>query len=189
MPTIPIDPSLARPSSPYGPRGAEMHAGIDLAAPEGTPVYAWQSGPVRLVSLPGEMDRYGLAIVLGPHPDGRFSLYAHLSACFVRAGELVQEGQEIGAVGRTAGTRAEPGRVFTSSGAHLHFEILRKWPPSARKEDREDPSEILALWPNAALFRAPSAKATAAGGGFLLLAAIYWYTKTKRDRGHLYRVS
>lgn len=179
MASIPIDVSAARPTSGYGPRGERMHNGIDLAAPEGTAVFAYEAGPVRLVSQPGQMDGYGLAIVIGPHADGRFTLYAHLSAAFVRQGELVQEGQHIGSVGRTAGTRAEPGRMFGESGAHLHFELLRRWPPTDRTSDRDDPSAILEAWPKTALRRLSSAKVASGGGALLLLLAAFWYAKKR----------
>lgn len=178
---LPVD--VARLTSPYGQRGDEMHAGIDLAAPEGTPVYAYREGTVRLLSMPGQMDGYGLALVIA-HADGRYSLYAHLSAAYAMPGQHVQEGELVGAVGRTAGTREDPSKMFGTSGAHLHFELLSKWPPSGRKLDRIDPSEILLDWPNGRVLQSRATKVAAAGGGFVLAAAALWYL-SKAKRGGL----
>lgn len=187
MATIPIDVTAARPTSGYGQRGDEMHAGIDLAAPEGTAVYAWESGRVKMLAWPGRMDGYGLTVVLGPHADGRYTLYAHLSQAFVHEGEQVQEGQHIGNVGRTAGTRAEPDRTFGVSGSHLHFEILRRWPPAGRKLDRDDPSFILQAWPKSSFWTRSSTKAAGGGGAILLLAAAWWYAKKRTAARHASR--
>ena len=95
--------------SPFGPRGAEHHDGLDLAAPEGTPVVAAESGTVVFA---GEQRGYG-RIVLVAHEGDLVTVYAHNRENQVKAGERVVRGQQLATVGHS-------GRA---SGPHLHFEV------------------------------------------------------------------
>ena len=70
-----------------------MHAGRDIAAPEGTPVVASRSGIVLSSGLAGG---YGLAIELEHRATHRRTLYGHLSELYVRSGDAVQQGEVIG---------------------------------------------------------------------------------------------
>jgi murein DD-endopeptidase MepM/ murein hydrolase activator NlpD len=87
------------------------HTGIDLPYPVDTPIYATADGVVnQLIS-----DQAGLGFAVSiRHPSGYESVYGHLSACTVRAGDTVLRGEMIGRVGST-------GR---STGPHLHYAIL-----------------------------------------------------------------
>ena len=87
-----------------------MHAGRDLAAPEGTPVVAALSGRVM---ASGPAGGYGLAVELEHRRPLRRTLYGHLSELYVRSGDRVRQGEVIGRVGSTG----------LSSGPHLHFEV------------------------------------------------------------------
>lgn len=87
-----------------------MHAGRDLAAPEGTPVVAALAGRVVSSGLAGG---YGLAVELEHDRPLRRTLYGHLSELFVKEGEWVAQGEVIGRVGSTG----------LSTGPHLHFEL------------------------------------------------------------------
>ena len=87
-----------------------MHAGRDLAAPEGTPVVAALSGRVM---ASGPAGGYGLAVELEHRRPLRRTLYGHLSELYVRPGDWVRQGEVIGRVGSTG----------LSSGPHLHFEV------------------------------------------------------------------
>jgi hypothetical protein len=87
-----------------------MHAGKDLAAPEGTPVVAALGGRVVSSGLAGG---YGLAIEVEHQRPKRRTLYGHLSELYVKAGEQVRQGEVIGRVGSTG----------LSTGPHLHFEL------------------------------------------------------------------
>ncbi len=87
-----------------------MHAGRDLAAPEGTPVVAALDGTVVSSGLAGG---YGLAIELDHRNPWRRTLYGHLSELYVRAGDRVRQGEVIARVGSTG----------LSTGPHLHFEV------------------------------------------------------------------
>lgn len=210
---LPIAPP-GRVTSPYGwrnrPSGADLHTGVDLGAPEGTPVYAMLPGRVRLAAPSGSLQGYGNAVVL-EHAAALFTLYAHLQGYSVMQGQLVDAGQQIGTVGRTAGTRDDPGRVFSSSGAHLHLEFLDRWPPRGRDLDRLDPAKVLGelgvivppsgplvqactgapwiasfvpdlpRWPSSPSSSSSSSSSQAIGLVLLLVAAA-WATKAALDR-------
>ncbi|MFC3126577.1 M23 family metallopeptidase [Pseudoroseomonas globiformis] len=83
------------------------HLGLDIAAPTGAPVRAMGAGQVLLAE-----DLYFTGnTVLVDHGRGVVSLYAHLSRMDVREGEVLQQGQALGAIGAT-------GRA---TGPHLHL--------------------------------------------------------------------
>ncbi len=89
------------------------HPAIDISLSEGTALYAADRGTVTYASwAAGTYYDYGNLIVIN-HGNGFETLYAHLSSIAVYPGQVVQQGEYIGATGNT-------GR---SSGAHLHFEI------------------------------------------------------------------
>ena len=94
---------------PYG-RYAHFHTGIDLAAPELTPVLATDDGTVALVG--GGDYGYGNYVVVA-HRGGSVSLYGHLNKALVAPGQLVSQGQPIGLEGSSG----------HSTGPHLHFEV------------------------------------------------------------------
>ncbi|MFC4441303.1 M23 family metallopeptidase [Caulobacter henricii] len=73
------------------------HFGVDLAAPVGTPVRAPAGGQVSFAET-GLHFEGGLVLI--DHGQGLITAYLHLSKVIVMAGDLVTQGQEIGAVGR-----------------------------------------------------------------------------------------
>jgi murein DD-endopeptidase MepM/ murein hydrolase activator NlpD len=86
-----------------------FHAGIDLAAPMGTPIYAATAG---LVTVSRQRGGYGLYIIVVR--DSRLStLYGHLDWPLVQPGDVVAAGQAIALMGSTG----------NSTGPHLHFEV------------------------------------------------------------------
>jgi len=87
----------------------EQHNGIDIPAPEGTPILAAKDGYVIHVYAHG---RYGNMIVMS-HANGYSTMYAHASATHVEIGQFVRQGEHIADVGSTG----------MSTGPHLHFEI------------------------------------------------------------------
>lgn len=89
--------------------GRRQHAGIDLAAPTGTPVYATADGVIGRADW---YSSYGLYISIN-HGASMETRYAHLSRLAVAAGDNVTKGDLIGYVGST-------GR---STGPHLHYEV------------------------------------------------------------------
>ncbi len=95
-------------SNPFG-GGPEFHQGLDIAAPTGTTVTAAAAGTVIMAQWYGGYGNY----ILIDHGGGYSTGYGHLSAMYVSAGQSVQRGQAIGAVGSTG----------QSTGPHLHFEI------------------------------------------------------------------
>ncbi len=85
------------------------HDGVDVGAPEGTPIRVPAAGVVRAA---GPRGGYGNAVEVD-HGNGLVTLYGHASALLVSPGQRVEAGQEIATVGST-------GR---STGPHLHFEV------------------------------------------------------------------
>lgn len=96
-------------TSRYGPRGRELHRGIDIGAPYGRTIRAARGG---VVTLSGWYYGYGRTVVIR-HADGSETLYGHASRLLVSPGQRVEQGQPIALVGSS-------GR---STGPHLHFEI------------------------------------------------------------------
>ena len=87
-----------------------FHKGIDVAQVYGQDVPAAGAGRVVFA---GDRGTYGTMNVL-EHPSGQQTLYAHLSAARVKAGDQVGAGQVIGETG-------DSGRA---TGPHLHFEVI-----------------------------------------------------------------
>jgi murein DD-endopeptidase MepM/ murein hydrolase activator NlpD len=96
-------------TSLYGPRWGRQHAGVDLAAPEGTPFHAVAAGRVILSRY---NSGYGNNVWID-HGDGIVTVYGHASRLLVKEGQMVQAGERIALVGNT-------GHSF---GAHLHLEV------------------------------------------------------------------
>jgi murein DD-endopeptidase MepM/ murein hydrolase activator NlpD len=119
---------------PYGGTSGgrlQVHHGVDLANPRGTPVLAAADGEVvyagsdDTVLFGPQHDYYGNLVVLRHHfttGDGQpvFTLYGHLERVAVETGQTVTQGTQIGTVGGT-------GVAF---GPHLHFEVRAGDPSS-----------------------------------------------------------
>lgn len=93
---------------PFTKRGS-FHSGLDIAAAMDTPVFATKAGRIEFAGPGGA---YGNKIQID-HGDAVRTVYGQLSRIDVKDGDMVAEGQQIGAVGST-------GR---STGPHLHFEV------------------------------------------------------------------
>jgi murein DD-endopeptidase MepM/ murein hydrolase activator NlpD len=89
-----------------------FHAGMDFAAPTGADIYATGNGQV--ISA-GWQQGYGNCVQIN-HGYGYLTLYGHMSAFKVRAGQKVKRGDVIGLVGSTG----------KSTGPHLHYEVHYK---------------------------------------------------------------
>ncbi len=87
------------------------HPAIDIAGWVGSPVTAADSGYVVLAGG-GWNGGYGNYVIVD-HGNGYTTLYAHLNSIFVKPGETVSRGQQVGTMGNTG----------NSTGAHLHLEI------------------------------------------------------------------
>jgi len=107
--------NMATYTSGYGVRSdpfrgsAAMHAGIDLAGPTGTAVYATADGVVQRAEWSGG---YGNLVEID-HGKGLQTRFGHLSRILVHDGQRVQRGDLIALMGST-------GR---STGSHLHYEV------------------------------------------------------------------
>lgn len=108
-------PSYSRISSEYGMRmhptlGVEkFHNGLDMAAPNGSPVLAAYSGVVVGAGYNASMGNY----IMINHGNDLYTVYMHCSSLFVSSGASVSAGTQIGTIGST-------GR---STGPHLHFSV------------------------------------------------------------------
>jgi murein DD-endopeptidase MepM/ murein hydrolase activator NlpD len=108
----PIDGTI---TSPFGPRrspwgeGRQVHTGIDIKAPYGTPVVAAGAGEILFAGRDGG---YGSLVVVDHGGDVQ-TFYGHLAAIYVREGQKVRAGDVVGAVGAS-------GRA---TGIHLHYEV------------------------------------------------------------------
>ena len=102
-------PTHGRISSRFGPRWGRMHAGIDIAAPTGNPVWTTADGVVAFAGWRGHL---GLTVIVD-HGHGHQTIYGHLSSVGVRVSERLSAGQVLGAVGST-------GR---STGPHVHYAV------------------------------------------------------------------
>lgn len=86
-----------------------FHAGVDVAAPEGTTIHSAAAGVVIYAGWQGGFGRH----VVVDHGNGVRTHYSHMSAIWVKAGEILEEKQVVGEVGSS-------GR---STGPHLHFAV------------------------------------------------------------------
>ena len=85
----------------------DVHRGMDVPAPAGTPIYAAADGVVST----NNHWTYGISVKIS-HGSGLATIYGHMSARAVNDGDYVTQGQLIGYVGSTG----------NSTGNHLHFE-------------------------------------------------------------------
>lgn len=108
-------------TSGFGSRWGRLHAGIDLAAPVGTPIYSVSSGVVLKASHTGSCGNN----VWVEHWDGSVTRYCHMDYMSVTPGQRVGPGEKLGGNGNT-------GRSY---GPHLHFEVR----PGGENADPVDP--------------------------------------------------
>ena len=107
-----VVPVTGRITSRYGVNESirdHTHKGIDIAATRGTPILATASGKVTFA---GWSSGYGYLVKID-HGNGVETYYGHCSKLYVSAGDTVDAGEKIAAVGSTG----------NSTGNHLHFEI------------------------------------------------------------------
>lgn len=93
-----------------------QHYGIDIPAPQGTPMHAPADGYVAKYSDAG----LGYSYILLYHGNGLSTVYGHATACYVAEGANVKRGDVIGLSGGAPGTR---GAGWMTTGPHLHLEV------------------------------------------------------------------
>jgi hypothetical protein len=114
-PVWPVPPNFREIESPFGSRpdpfdySEDYHYGIDIAVPEGTPVYAVAGGQAIFA---GNEQGYGRCVQI--RHSGYITLYGHLSDLGVHPGDMVSAGQAIALSGSTG----------KSTGPHLHFGVM-----------------------------------------------------------------
>lgn len=113
--SIPRWPVHGPLTSPFGLRihglWPEIHRGVDIGVPTGTPVHAMAAGRIRWA---GTMRGYGKVVWID-HGGSVLSVYAHLSVIQVQTGQRVDGGETIGLSGSSG----------DATGPSLHFEIWR----------------------------------------------------------------
>lgn len=95
-----------------------VHQAIDIRALQGTPIHAPADGVVYRVRDNG----YGYSYIILAHGGGFMTVYGHVTEIRVKNGEKIIEGQTIGLSGGTPGSL---GAGLMTTGAHLHFEVLK----------------------------------------------------------------
>lgn len=93
-------------------QGIHGHNAIDIGVAQGTPLLASANGKVLVTKMGGYNGGYGNMIIIA-HAGNVQTVYAHLKEVYVTAGDIVVQGQIIGATGNTG----------NSTGPHLHFEV------------------------------------------------------------------
>jgi murein DD-endopeptidase MepM/ murein hydrolase activator NlpD len=110
------------------------HKGVDLTAPQGTPVFATLDGQVIIA---GKHKQYGNYVLID-HGNGVATLYAHHKMNLVHEGDIVRRGQQIAEVGRTG----------NATGPHLHFELrvdgIQRNPLPVLNDEEEVPADLMA---------------------------------------------
>jgi hypothetical protein len=96
-------------TSGFGMRWGTLHAGIDLAAPLGTPEYAAMDG---VVLKAGPASGFGQAVYI-QHANGDVTVYGHMEKILVQTGQVVKAGDTIALLGAEG----------QATGPHLHFEV------------------------------------------------------------------
>jgi murein DD-endopeptidase MepM/ murein hydrolase activator NlpD len=126
---IPVAPQFAWPA--YGPQSAGFldasyqerfgipHEGLDIVIGQGSPIFSAADGIVFLARDGGAR---GYSYVLVGHRGGYATLYGHLSKITVTSGQDLRQGD---AVGLSGGEIGAPGSGPTTTGPHLHFEVIR----------------------------------------------------------------
>jgi len=95
-----------------------QHQAIDIPTTQGTPVRAPDDGVAYKVRDNG----YGYSYLIIAHKGGYMTVYGHVSAFRVEEGEKVYRGQTVALSGGTPGSK---GAGYMTTGAHLHFEVLK----------------------------------------------------------------
>lgn len=114
-------PGYRRISSYFGYRDAPLagastnHKGVDFAAAQGTPIYAADGGTVVQAQYSGNAGNF----IIINHGNGYSTYYMHCYQMYVKAGDKVTRGQNIGSVGTTG----------NSTGPHLHFQVMKNGTP------------------------------------------------------------
>ena len=90
-----------------------LHAGLDFAAPSGTPIYATADGVVQAAGF--NTDGYGNKVVIN-YGYGYQTLYGHMVRVKAKVGQRVKRGEVIGYIGSTG----------KSTGPHCHYEVIKR---------------------------------------------------------------
>jgi len=116
---IPVKGGATKVGSGFGYRihpiykTMQMHTGVDILVPRGTPIFATGDGIVE-ANRAGTLSGYGIVVVIN-HGFGYETLYGHMSKMVAVPGKKVKRGELIGYVGSTG----------MSTAPHLHYEVIK----------------------------------------------------------------
>ena len=135
----PITSGFGQREDPVTGNGeGEFHTGVDISAPNGTPIRATSDGTVITAD---RESGYGNEVIID-HGHGIETCYGHMSGFNVIVGQNVIRGQVIGYVGHSGRT----------TGYHLHYEVrIRNTPVNPHKYLRDTPAELGMGTPDASL--------------------------------------
>lgn len=119
-----VMPTIGVFTSSFGARWGTLHAGVDIAAPIGTPIVSVADGTVI---ESGPASGFGMWVRV-QHDDGTVTIYGHVNETLVSQGQRVVAGEQIATVGNRG----------WSTGPHLHFEV------HLNGADKVDPVQWLA---------------------------------------------
>ena len=123
----------------YPGGSCRSHAGVDIGAPTGTPIYSISDGKVVFAEY-GYNGGYGNKIVVQHYINGQnyTSLYGHLSSINVNVGDIVTKDSVIGFVGNTG----------NSYGSHLHLNLCIGLTSCVSRWETTDPGAYINFPPN-----------------------------------------
>ncbi len=119
LPEIMPKPIAGNVTTPFmgATQNEPVHPGVDIANSKGTPIPAITNGVV--VDMSNEPGNFGNSIVIKDE-QGNLQRFSHLERAFVRVGQLVQKGQEIGTMGNSGDSYSPSGQ---GDGSHLDLRI------------------------------------------------------------------
>lgn len=117
-------------------RGSRRHAGTDLSAPIGTPVFAVADGQVIVPKIRGDGYEPGFLDIVSPQYAGLVTRYAHINKLKV-PGDNVKKGEQIATIGNYINPRSK------KSAPHLHIELRRDGGGAVRLTSIEDCKRVL----------------------------------------------
>ena len=112
-------------TSYFGYRWGKLHEGLDISGTGyGSPIYAANNGTVEIA----RWDKTNGYYIYINHNNGYYSVYAHMKELYVKPGQAVSMGTQIGTMGNTGYVVPRPTAAYPTRGTHLHFAIYKGYP-------------------------------------------------------------
>lgn len=109
-------------TSGYGYRWGSFHGAIDISGTGyGSPIYAANNGTIHRVGYKAETN--GNYVVINHNKNNYYTAYLHMKKIYVKEGQTVSRGQQIGEMGNTGYVIPRPSAARPTAGTHLHFAV------------------------------------------------------------------